>query len=54
MNTATFVVPEHQHRYMDPEETKVQYMRWLLQEYLEGRNHRPQIIEQLRVIYDSI
>lgn len=52
--TPQFIVPEHQHRYQDPEITRMQYFRWLMQEYLEGRNHRPQIIEQLKIIYDAL
>jgi len=47
----TYVVPDHQHRYLDPVETQKHYAIWLMKEYLEGRNHRPEIIEQLKEAY---
>lgn len=51
--TPQFIVSTTQ-PYQDPETTRIEYFRWLMAEYLEGRNHRPQIIEQLRVIYDAL
>ena len=49
-DTPQFTVPEHQHRYLDPQQTQVQYLAWLLSEYDQGRDHRPEIRERLNAI----